>query len=61
MLPRSTFMPNHPEFARYNGLIFKALQGVETGRLTPEKAVDFLEEEATGELQDNIKVVDSLS
>ena len=35
MLERSTFMPNHPDFGRYNGILFKALQGVETGRLTP--------------------------
>jgi inositol-phosphate transport system substrate-binding protein len=61
MLKRSTFMPNHPEFGRYNGLIFKALQGVETGRLSPEEAVDFLEDEARNELQDAIKVVDSVS
>jgi inositol-phosphate transport system substrate-binding protein len=61
MLARSTFMPNHPEFGRYNGLIFKALQGVETGRLSPEEAVQFLEDEATGELGDNLKVVDTLS
>ena len=61
MLERSTFMPNHPDFGRYNGILFKALQGVETGRLTPEEAVDFLEEEMTIELGDSLKVVDTLS
>jgi inositol-phosphate transport system substrate-binding protein len=61
MLERSTFMPNHPDFGRYNGLLFKALQGVETGRLTPEEAVLFLEDELTIELGDSLKVVDSLS
>jgi inositol-phosphate transport system substrate-binding protein len=60
MLERSTFMPNHPEFGRYNGLLFKALQGVETGRLTPEEGVEFLEEEMTIELGDSLRVVDSL-
>jgi inositol-phosphate transport system substrate-binding protein len=61
MLGRSTFMPNHPDFGRYNGILFKALQGVETGRLSPEEAVEFLEEEMTNELGDSLKVVDSLS
>ena len=37
MLARSTFIPNHPDFGRYNGILFKALQGVETGRLTPAR------------------------
>ena len=60
MLARSTFIPNHPEFGRYNGILFKALQGVETGRLTPAKAIDFLEEEMTNELKGNVKVVDKL-
>jgi inositol-phosphate transport system substrate-binding protein len=61
MLARSTFMPNHPDFGRYNSILFKGLQGVETGRLTPEEAVDFLEEEMTNELGDSLKVVDGLS
>jgi inositol-phosphate transport system substrate-binding protein len=61
LLARSTFIPNHPEFGRYNGILYKGLQGVETGRLTPEEAVEFLEEEMTNELGDSLKVVDSLS
>ena len=51
MLARSTFIPNHPDFGRYNGILFKALQGVETGRLTPDEAIDFLEDEMTNELE----------
>lgn len=57
MLARSTFLPNHPEFGRYNAILFKALQGVETGRLTPAKAVEFLEDEMTNELKGHVKVV----
>ena len=60
MLARSTFMPNNPDFGRYNGLLFKALQGVETGRLSPDDAIDFLEDEMSNELGDNLKIVDSL-
>ena len=61
MIARTSFMPNHPDFARYNGILYKGLQGVETGRLTPEEAVDFLEDEMSNELGDSLKVVDSLS
>ena len=61
MLARSTFIPNNPDFGRYNGILFKALQGVETGRLTPDEAIDFLEDEMTNELGDSLKVVDKLS
>lgn len=58
LLPRSAFIPNHPEFGRYNQLLFKALQGVETGRLKVHQAIEFLEEETARELKDQIKVVD---
>jgi inositol-phosphate transport system substrate-binding protein len=51
-----TAMPAYQE-ARY----LKGLQGVETGRLSPEEAVEFLEEEMSTELGDSLKVVDSLS
>lgn len=59
MLARSTFMPNHPDFGRYNGLLYKTLQGVETGRLTPAAAIQFLEEEMTSELKDQVTIVDA--
>jgi inositol-phosphate transport system substrate-binding protein len=57
MLARSTFLPNHPDFGRYNSVLFKALQGVETGRLTPAKAIEFLEDEMTNELKNSVKVI----
>ena len=50
MLKYTSYMPNHPKFARYNGVLFQALQGVETGRLTPDAAIDFLD----GELQNQL-------
>jgi inositol-phosphate transport system substrate-binding protein len=61
MLARSTFIPNHPDFGRYNGILFMALEGVETGRLTPEEAIEFLVDEMTNELGDSVMIVDSLS
>jgi inositol-phosphate transport system substrate-binding protein len=61
MLARSTFLPNHPDFGRYNGILFKALQGVETGRLTPDKAIEFLEDEMQNELKGSVKIVAKLN
>jgi inositol-phosphate transport system substrate-binding protein len=61
MLARSTFIPNHPDFGRYNGVLFKALQGVETGRLTPAQAIEFLEDEMSNELKGSVKIVEKLS
>ena len=34
MLKYASFMPNHPKIGQYNSIIFKGIQGVETGRLT---------------------------
>lgn len=50
MLKYASFMPNHPKIGQYNAIIFKALQGVETGRLTPQAAADFAVDELTNEL-----------
>lgn len=61
LLARSTFLPNHPDFGRYNGILFKALQGVETLRMTPDEAIKFLEDELKNELGDKVKIVDKLS
>jgi len=57
LLPWSSFQPAHPDFARYNQLLFKALQGVETGRLSVPQALEFLEEEASRELKDQFVVI----
>jgi inositol-phosphate transport system substrate-binding protein len=61
LVANTSFIPNHPEFGRYNGILFKTIQGVETGRLSPDEAIDFLEDELTSELGDNLEVVDSLN
>lgn len=61
MLPYTSFQPNHSQFARYNGLIYTALQGVETGRLTPAEAVEFLADEVASELGDAVVIIDSMA
>jgi inositol-phosphate transport system substrate-binding protein len=50
MLKYASFMPNHPKIGQYNSIIFKAIQGVETGRLTAQAAADFVVDELTNEL-----------
>src|SRR5438552_2412200 len=42
MLKYASFMPNHPKIGQYNAIIFKGIQGVETGRLTAPAATDFV-------------------
>ena len=50
MLKYASFMPNHPKIGQYNAIIFKAIQGVETGRLAAPAAADFVISELTNEL-----------
>ena len=45
MLKYATFMPNHPNIGQYNAILFKGIQGVETGRLTAQAAADFVVDE----------------
>ncbi|MEO6927611.1 MAG: sugar ABC transporter substrate-binding protein, partial [Casimicrobiaceae bacterium] len=50
MLKYASFMPNHPKIGQYNSIIFKGLQGVETGRLSAQAATDFVIDELQNEL-----------
>lgn len=55
LLSVTKFLPNNPQFGDLNGIIYKAMQGVETGRLSGEEAADFVIDEATSTL-DGVKV-----
>jgi inositol-phosphate transport system substrate-binding protein len=46
------YLPNNPQFGELNGIIYAAIQGVESGRLTGEQAADFVIEEASSQLED---------
>jgi inositol-phosphate transport system substrate-binding protein len=50
LLKYATFMPNHPKIGQYNAIMFKAIQGVETGRLSALAATDFVIGELESEL-----------
>lgn len=53
------FQPIHPKWSSYLGLIYKAIQGVETGRLLPEDAVDFIASEAQVEIGSDFVILES--
>lgn len=58
MLPFSTFMPNHTKIGPFNQIIYKAIQGVETGRISAEEGTEFVIEELQAELDDDVMIVD---
>lgn len=58
MLEYSGFMPNHARIGEYNSIVYKGIQGVETGRLTPEEGADFVVEELEAELGDDVILLD---
>jgi inositol-phosphate transport system substrate-binding protein len=58
MLDRSIFMPNHPEIGPFNSILFKGIQGVETGRISAEEGTDFVIEELQAELGEDVIIVD---
>ncbi|MEQ9692464.1 MAG: sugar ABC transporter substrate-binding protein, partial [Bauldia litoralis] len=55
LLEVTKFLPNNPQFGDLNGIIYTAMQGVETGRLSAEEAADFVIDEAEATL-DNVMV-----
>ena len=57
MLPYSTFMPNHKMIGKYNAIIYKGIQGVETGRLSPEEGAEFVVDEMASELGSEVIIV----
>jgi inositol-phosphate transport system substrate-binding protein len=54
LLKITKFLPNNPQFGDLNGIIYTALQGVETGRLSGQQAADFVIDEGTSSLKDVI-------
>jgi len=56
MLKYATFMPNHPKIGQYNAIMFKGIQGVETGRLNAQAATDFVIDELQNELGKDVVI-----
>lgn len=58
MLPYATFMPLHEQIGAYNAIIYKGIQAVETHRLSPKEAAEFVIEEMQNELDDDVSILD---
>lgn len=58
LLQYATFIPNHEDFGRYDQIIYEAIQAVETNRLTPEAALQFVENQMRSQIRDQLLVVE---
>ncbi|MDR7419886.1 MAG: extracellular solute-binding protein [Armatimonadota bacterium] len=58
LLEYATFIPNHEDFGRYDQIIYEAIQAVETNRLTPEGALQFVESQMRSQIRDQLMVVE---
>jgi inositol-phosphate transport system substrate-binding protein len=54
LLQYTKFLPNNTGFGDLNRIIYQALQGVESGRLSAEEAAQFVADEAEAQLDDVI-------
>lgn len=58
LLEYATFIPNHEDFGRYDQIIYEAIQAVETNRLNPAQALQFVEGQMRSQLRDQLLVVE---
>ncbi len=58
MLQYTTFMPNHANVGQFNAIIYKGVQAVETGRLDPKSATDFVLDELVNEIGDEVIILE---
>src|SRR5206468_12325750 len=56
MLKYASFMPSHPKIGQYNSILFKGIQGIETGRLNAQTATDFVVDELQNELGKDVVI-----
>lgn len=58
MLDYTSFIPNNQNFNQYSDAFYKAIQGVEIGKMTPEEGVAYMETEMKNNLKDEIIILD---
>ncbi|MBS1165516.1 MAG: sugar transporter substrate-binding protein [Proteobacteria bacterium] len=61
MMAHARFVPNHTKFSSYNKVLFSGLQAVETGKMTPEQAVDFIADELQLQFGAEIDIRDAVA
>jgi len=54
LLPQASFVPNNDRFNEYNRIIFDAMTGLESGKMTPDFAVKFAAQRLKQQLKDNV-------
>ena len=52
LLPYTSFIPNHEDWGKYDQIVYEAMQAVETNRLTPDKALAFVETQMKTQIPD---------
>lgn len=52
LLDFTTFIPNHEDWGKYDQIVYEAMQAVETNRLTPDKALTFIEGQMKTQIPD---------
>ncbi|TJW38774.1 MAG: sugar ABC transporter substrate-binding protein, partial [Mesorhizobium sp.] len=52
LLKITKFLPNNAQFGELNGIIYAAIQGIESGRLSAADAAAFVIDEASASLED---------
>jgi inositol-phosphate transport system substrate-binding protein len=58
LLEHAGFIPNHEDFGRYDQIIWEAMQAVETNRLNPDAALQFVENQMRSQIKDQLMVVE---
>ncbi len=54
LLPYTTFIPNNDRFNEYNKIIFDALAGLESGKMSPQFAVKWVEQRMKTTLKEDV-------
>jgi len=54
LLPYATFAPNNDRFNEYNKIIFDAMTGLESGKMTPKFAVEWVVQRLRAQLKDEV-------
>lgn len=58
MLDYTTTQPNTPLWSKYTGALYKAVQAVELGKQSPEKAVEWMEEQLKNDIGDKLEILE---
>ncbi len=58
MLAYTNTLPNHPSWGKYRDIVYQSIQAVEVEGMTPDAALDWLLDQMTTNLGDELTVID---